>query len=219
MRKSSRPYSSPLRLQQAEETHANILKAADRLFRSEGWAKTTIAAIAREAGVSSETVYSVFANKRTLIQKLIVEAARRDAPDTMLVEQTGPKAIFAAADPADQIRRFAHDVTDVLSNVAPLMAVVRTAAASEPELAALYAQLQTGRRQNLAVFVSALARNGGLREGLESDAATATVWRLASPEMFTLVTEAEALEKQNYAEWLRQSLELLLLPGHSKSQR
>lgn len=219
MRKSSRRYNSPRRLQQAEETHANILKAANRLFRSEGWAKATIAAIAREAGVSSETIYSVFANKRTLIQRLIVGAARRDAPDTMLVEQTGPKAIFAATDPADQVRRFAHDVTDVLSNVAPLMAVVRTGAASEPELAALYSQLQTGRRQNLAIFVSALARNGGLREGLDLDAASATVWRLASPEMFTLVTESEAVENQDYAEWLRHSLELLLLPGHSQSQR
>lgn len=215
MSKTSRPYRSTLRLQQAEQTHANILKAADRLFRGLGWAKTTVTAIAKSAGVSPETVYAVFGNKRTLIQNLIAQTARRTAPASPVVEQAGPKAILAAADPTDQVKRFAQDVTDVLSNVAPLMAVVGTAAASEPELAKLYSRLQAGRRQNLAMFVEALARNGGLRSDLDPDTATAIVWRLASPEMFTLVTETEGRPEGEFAAWLEEMLLKALQPGGS----
>lgn len=55
--KTRRKYYSPLRAGQAEQTRRRILKAGFRLFVDRGYAETTIAAVAEEAGVSPETIY------------------------------------------------------------------------------------------------------------------------------------------------------------------
>jgi AcrR family transcriptional regulator len=50
--KTRRKYYSPLRADQAEQTRRRILEAGFRLFVDRGYAGTTIAAVAEEAGVS-----------------------------------------------------------------------------------------------------------------------------------------------------------------------
>jgi AcrR family transcriptional regulator len=47
----------------ADETRARILKEAERLFRVYGYAKTTVADIAKACGMSSANVYRFFASK------------------------------------------------------------------------------------------------------------------------------------------------------------
>jgi AcrR family transcriptional regulator len=58
--KPTRRYESPRRREQAEATRREILDAAERLFLSDGYAVTTMAAIAQEARVSLRTVYVAF---------------------------------------------------------------------------------------------------------------------------------------------------------------
>lgn len=61
---TARKYSSPIRERQANQTRTNILDATQRLFLERGYAKTTVEAIAQEAGVAKQTVYAVFRSKR-----------------------------------------------------------------------------------------------------------------------------------------------------------
>ncbi len=208
---SKRKYRSSIRARQAAETRASILSAADGLFRRQGWESTTIAAIAGAASVSAETVYANFGNKRALISELVVTAVRRDATGVPVIEQESPRNVLEAPDQSAQIDLFAHDIADVLARVAPLMAVVRSAALAEPELESLYERLHEGRRENIARFVDALMKNGPLRSLLDRQSATATVWRLASPELYNLTTGVEGLDTRSYAEWLGDSLKYLLL--------
>lgn len=206
-----RKYRSPARKAAAEKTRASIIRAADALFRQHGWSGTTIAAIARGAGVSAETVYATFGGKLALLEALVEASVRREAPQIPMLEQDERRKILATRDPARQIELFAQDLAGILSQVAPLMAVVQGAAAGVPELAVLYRRLQEGRRRNLAVFVEALARNGPPAGAAQIDAATATLWRLASPELFTLMREIEGISVEQYADWLARSLAALLL--------
>ena len=60
---TARKYSSPIRERQANQTRTNILDATQRLFLERGYAKTTVEAIAQEAGVAKQTVYAVFRSK------------------------------------------------------------------------------------------------------------------------------------------------------------
>jgi AcrR family transcriptional regulator len=53
--KPRRAYDSSRRLEQAEQTRRRILDAALLLFGREGYAATSVAAVAREAGVSVKT--------------------------------------------------------------------------------------------------------------------------------------------------------------------
>lgn len=61
---TARKYSSPIRERQANQTRTNILDATQRLFLERGYAKTTVEAIAQEAGVAKQTVYAVFRSKK-----------------------------------------------------------------------------------------------------------------------------------------------------------
>ncbi|MDQ1680520.1 MAG: hypothetical protein QOI42_1379, partial [Frankiaceae bacterium] len=66
-----RSYSSPLRAAQAQETRRRILDSARFLFAGNGYPTTTIAAIARHAGVSADTVYGAFGTKAHLLKQLL----------------------------------------------------------------------------------------------------------------------------------------------------
>ena len=214
MKKTTRPYRSAHRTGQAAQTRAAILGAADALFRSKGWTATTIALIARQAGVSAETVYSGFGNKRTILQTLVIAAVRRDAPEVPLARQARPSAVLAEPDPARLLGQFARDIADVLSRVAPLMAVVRSGATTEPELASLYSELHEGRRGNLLAVAEVLARTGALRPHLTAASAADTIWRLASPELFTLIQDVEGTSPEAFGAWLEDTLvHALLAPG------
>jgi hypothetical protein len=111
------------------------------------------------------------------------------------------------------IGRFAIDISGVLSRVAPIMKVVRAAAEADPEIAPLYASLHAGRRRNLAQFANWLAAATPLRDGMTAEEAAAQIWRLASPELYLLVTGIGAASKDDFAHWLERTLVVLLLPS------
>ena len=209
--KPKRKYASTRRAGQAADTRETIIAAARQQFIAAGWQGTTIAGVARAAGVSNETIYAVFGNKQALLRAVLERAVRRTDPAVPLLEQAGPRAIAAAADQRTQIALFAGDITGVLGNVAPLMAVVRTAAATDTELAILYRSLHDGRRRNLAFVAKALLEKGSLRHGMDAEAATALLWRLASPDLFQLMTETEGVTVSAYTGWLVSALADALL--------
>ena len=77
--KPKRRYDSPRRREQAAATRREILEAAQRLFERQGYAATTMAAIAAEAGVALKTVYVAFETKSGVLRALwnLLAARRR----------------------------------------------------------------------------------------------------------------------------------------------
>jgi AcrR family transcriptional regulator len=204
-----RRYRSEHRREQAEQTRERVLDAARALFQELGWEGTSIAAIAKRAGVSQETIYSRFQNKRSLLGEL-VRLAVRGADPRPIPEQEGPRALMSATDQGRQIELFAEDIVLRLERAAPLVVVVTEAARSEPELAALHTGLHSDRTRNLRVFVDALARNGAIR--LPLDEAVETVWALTSPELHQLLMRTRGWNRGRYRAWLIDSFWRLLLP-------
>jgi AcrR family transcriptional regulator len=68
---SERPYTSPLRAAQAEQTTARIVEAAVELLAESGPADLSMATVAERAGVSVRTVYRSFATKDELFDGVI----------------------------------------------------------------------------------------------------------------------------------------------------
>ncbi len=211
--KPKRRYRSPRREIQAEATRTAILDAARALFTTDGWASTTIAAIARKAGVATETVYARFHTKPALVRALVVAAMRGSQPDTPFMEQAGRQAVQMQTDPERMVDAFAADLAAILARVAPVLAVVRSAAESDPEMRELYSELHTARRRNLAHFVATLAGIDGLRKELDEQTATDLVWSLGSPELFLVRTSFDGQSPAAHGDWLAVSLKRLLLPG------
>ena len=185
-----------------------MLAAAGRLLAAHGYAGTTIAAVAREAGVAPETVYAAFGNKRTLVGEL-VQTAVRGGDSAPASAQAGARAVAAAADRHEQVRLFAADVVDRLERVGPVLHALATAA--EPELAELLTRVDRDRLDGLRRFVGVLERGGPLRT--DAEAATETVWALASPELHSMLTARRGWSRERYCDWLADTLTAALLPS------
>jgi len=190
-----RPYDSRRRREQAEETRRRVLEAAAETFRERGWEGTSIATIAERAGVSDETVYARFGNKRALLGAAVERAVRGD--DARPVpEQDAPRAVAATGDLDERIRLFVTDISARLDRAAPLVAAVSAASRSEPELAELLDRLHSIRRSNLAAFTAGDALD--------------TVWALTSPELYELLRRQRGWSQARYRKWLAETLGLVL---------
>ena len=102
---NDRPRRGPGRPAKAEagDTKAALVDAALRLFARNGFAGTSIRAIAREVGLSESVLYAHFPSKQAIYE----EAMRVAGPWVALValEETP-----SAADPAEFVRAFADRV-------------------------------------------------------------------------------------------------------------
>lgn len=63
------------KLVEYEQRHQGILSAAMRLFNAKGYAATTTARIAKEAGVTEKTMYRHFRNKEALFEACVLSIA------------------------------------------------------------------------------------------------------------------------------------------------
>jgi AcrR family transcriptional regulator len=207
-----RSYNSTRRQAQARQTRRQILEAASGLFNLRGYTGATIEAIAQEAGVAPETVYAVFANKRSILAQLVSLSVGGDEQPVPLLQRPGPQEVLLERDPHRQLQLFAQDISNILERVAPLFQVMRLAARTEPDIAGLLDDLLGQRLQNIQAFVQNLATHTQLLDGLDEVQAAETVWTVASPEVFTLLTVDRSWSKEQYTRWLVNSLSRLLLP-------
>ncbi|MEU1516632.1 TetR family transcriptional regulator [Streptomyces sp. NPDC005811] len=88
---------SPATGSKSEQTRALILETAMRLFQERGYDKTTMRAIAQEAGVSVGNAYYYFAGKEWLIQGFYdrLAAEHREAVRELLATETSLEARMA----------------------------------------------------------------------------------------------------------------------------
>ena len=71
---SRRPYDARRRRQHAESARRTVLARARELFLAQGFGNTTVAQIARSAGVSAESVYKNFGGKAGLVRAIQEES-------------------------------------------------------------------------------------------------------------------------------------------------
>ncbi|HOX37360.1 MAG TPA: TetR/AcrR family transcriptional regulator [Candidatus Brocadiia bacterium] len=71
---------SPIKVD-VEEKKRQILLAAARVFASSGFQASTVAAVARKAGVSKGSIYDYFKSKREMFVMLVQEMLRQDAEE------------------------------------------------------------------------------------------------------------------------------------------
>jgi AcrR family transcriptional regulator len=209
--KGPRSYDSKLRKEQARQTRARILDAAQNLFAEHGYANTTVAAIAAAAGVAVDTVYATFGNKAGVLHALFdVRVGGDDAP-VEVTEREGPQAVRRERSQKRQVAAFAEGVAEILERSRPVDDIMRGAAAVDPDIAALRAEMHRSRYDNIRQFVTWLAANGSLRDNLSTDDAASIVWAVASPEVHGLLRAGRGWTPERYQEWLGVTLARTLL--------
>ena len=200
-----RPYHAPHRQRQARATRERIAAAARRLFARDGYAATTIQAIAREAGVAVQTVYATFGTKRAILLALL-DAMEAEGGVAELQEAT----TAAADDPTRQIREWVAFSRRFFERGADLLEVARAAGTADPDVRALGRAGDERRREGARSRVRSWAALGVLRPGLAETEAADVVWALLGPDVFRLLVLECGWPSGRYEAWLEAELEGLL---------
>ena len=208
--KGRRRYHSPLRASQADGTRRRVLAAARRLFLAHGYAGTTVAAVARAAGVSPDTVYVSLGGKQGLLEG-VLSMARYDPGDPSQRDQRQRRDEAAAlADPHQRLRRLVELSCETLARISPVHAVLRGAAGGHPSAADLSTRMLGLRLQvqagNLETYLGA-----ALRPGLTVEQAAERYSALLSPELYHLLTVERRWPARRYAAWVTDLLDHDLL--------
>ena len=109
--RETRRYHSPHRKEQAEATRKEILDAAERLFVEYGYVATSMAAIAKEAGVALKTVYLAFETKSGLLRALWHRNLRGGREVVPVGEQSWFTEVLEEPDAAKALRLNARNST------------------------------------------------------------------------------------------------------------
>lgn len=111
------------RTRDSERTRAAIMDAARELFVAHGYARTSVRAVAREAGVTHGTLYLYFRDKDDLLQQLAEEYGR-----ALLATL---RAIPRTLDPAERVRAILRAVAAYAVEQPSHYRLIVAAAASE----------------------------------------------------------------------------------------
>jgi AcrR family transcriptional regulator len=200
-RVKTRRYDSPRRREQAAATRRAILEAAQRLFERDGFAATTMAAIAKEAGVALKTVYVAFETKSGLLRALWHLLLRGDEDDVPIGERPWYREVLAEPDPERQLRIGAHNARLVKERAGVLMKVIRSAAATEPDAAELWSRIESDFYDNQRAVVQVLHDNGTLRPGLDVARAADVMWTLNHPDLWHLLVGERGWAPEAWEQW------------------
>jgi len=164
-------YHSPRRQQAATATRDAILGAAQDLFATQGYARTTVAQIAAAAQVAANTVYTSVGGKPQLLAA-ITEGGTGD-PD---VAET-LTAVARTSDPAEVIRLTAAGTRRVNERRAKAVAVLLDSAQADPAAAEMLRTTVRRYREALATLARRLEDLGAV-EPSDLNRAAGVFWYL-----------------------------------------
>ena len=213
VKKTKRRYESPRRREQAAVTRRAILDAAQRLFEDDGYAATSMAAIAAEAGVSPRTVYLAFETKSALLRALWHLLLRGERDAVPVAEQAWYREVVDEPDPERMLRLNARNSRVVKERAGALMEVIRTAAPSDPDIEALWDRIQTDFYDNQRSILKLVQDRRGLAPGLDLRRATDVLWTLNHPDVYRLLVNVRGWSPARYERWLGDTLCAQLLPA------
>jgi len=101
---------------------------------------------------------------------------------------------------------------EVAPRVAPVLLLVRKAAASDPELARLQEEMDAARLTRMTHNAQTLLKGGRLRPGMTLDTATDVLWTYSSPELYELLVLRRHWSVQRYGEFIADAMIAALLP-------
>lgn len=207
--KPRRTYDSSSRRDRARRTQAHIVDVARQLFLRDGYPATTVARVAAAAEVSAETIYKSFGGKPGLIRAIgrtglagVGSVPAEDRSDAMSARETDPRAILL---------KWAVLSTEVAPRTAPIMLLIRSAAATEPEMATVLDEMNDERRDRMAHNASGLAEKGPLRAGVSIDYVRDVLLAYTAPELYELLVLHQHWTVTQYGDFIHRGLVAELL--------
>ena len=201
---ATRTYRSELRAEQARQTRRRILEAAAAEFSRNGYQATTIAAIARAARVSTETVKSAGTKADLLIRAFEITFAGVEGRSTLT--DTERVLDMLALPDAEFIAATVDFVA--MSNAASsrLWTVLLAASFSDDVVAEALATMLDNRHRDFLALAEELRRRRFGKPDLDVERAGAELSFLLSPEGHQQLVAQSGWSNEQYRAWLTAAL-------------
>jgi AcrR family transcriptional regulator len=209
--KPRRSYDASGRQERARQTRRAVLEIAQRRFLEDGYAATTVGAIASDANVSVETVYKSFGNKPGILKAMFDVAVVGDDEPIPLMERDEVRQNMAEPDPRKKLRNYGKHFAVRSQRTVPIQLLVREAAASDPAAADVWRDMEAERLTGMTAFARHLHEQGHLRKGVSVNDARDVLWAHISPELWELLVIKRGWKPERYGRWLADQLIAALL--------
>ena len=206
-----RRYDATRRRDRADRTRQEVIDAGSRLFLADGFAATTVTAIAQASRVSEQTIYKAFGGKAGLVRAIWARALEGEG--SVPAERRSDAMQASERDPHEVIRRWGQFTIEVAPRVVPILLLIKSAASSDPQIAALLAEVDEQRLGRMERNARTLHERGQLRPGMTLDEARDLLWTFSSPELFELLVDRRGWSLERFAAFLTEQLSSALLPA------
>lgn len=209
MAAGSRTRNRVAQAERSRATRARILDAATECFVAGGYLQTTMADIARTAGVAVQTLYLSFRGKAAVLEAALDVAIVGDDAPVPVLNRPWHAEFVAAPDAASALGIFVTMATATIQRHYPLYAAIRSSAA-DPEVAEL---LRRNRTQRYTTHSTAVRELCARPDVSRRDVTTAAqvVYTLVSHETYELLVMDQGWSARRWAKWVGDQLARELL--------
>ncbi|MET7834589.1 TetR/AcrR family transcriptional regulator [Micromonospora sediminicola] len=209
-----RPYRSPVREENARRTRQAVVRAATELFVARGYAATSLADVAAEAGVARPTVFAAFGSKAALLQQVLDEALAGDDEPVPVARRPWFQPVWEAPDQGGVLDAYAGVCTLIGHRAAGAFETVRRAADEAPEAAELWETLLRNRRAGARMVVDRLLTlDGPLRPDTDTERAVDGLWFYNDPAHYAALVHRCGWTEESFRRWLGARMRDALLPA------
>jgi AcrR family transcriptional regulator len=193
-----RRYDATGRRARAEEVRRSLVDTAREMLLSDGYAATTIPRVARACGVSVDSVYKRFPGRAALVRAVVEEALRGAGQVPAEVRSDA----LRAADLASLLSGWGRLTMEVSPQVAPVLLLVRAAAALDPDVVSLAQQLDDDRRSRMHDNAQRLQDAGHLAAHVSVDEMADVLWTYSAPELYDLLVLRRGWDIERYGRFV-----------------
>jgi len=187
-----------LREERAAVTRHRILDAARHRFFEDGYAATTLRAVAEEAGVAVQTVYAVFGSKAAILAELRAWAVNLPESDDEV------RAAMAEATPERRLARFAHSIRTRWELAGDIVRANQDAVRVDPSLRPEIAATNARRHAGIAALVRGIEADLGAR--IDVDRSIGVVNALTLYAVYEELVAVQGWTPDAYEAWLAAAL-------------
>jgi AcrR family transcriptional regulator len=210
-REGRRPYRSAVREESARRTRRAVVTAAAELFTTRGYVATSLADVARAAGVARPTVFAAFGSKPALLARVLDEAISGDDEPLAVRDRPWFRPVWDAGEPAAVLDAYAGVCVLIARRAAPVFEAVRRAADAAPEVAGLWQRVLDNRVAGARMVLDHLVTVGTLRAGLPFERAVDALWALNDPAHHAALVGRRGWGEEEFRVWLAGQMRAALL--------
>lgn len=199
-----------LRAARVADTEERILAAARSLFLRDGYAATTLAAVADAARVGHRTVYVRFGTKAALLKRVVDVAVAGDTRPIAVTGRDWFQASLTAPTLPERVAAYARGASGLMARAGDLIAIAWQAEPTEPVIAAAGRAAREATRDAVGLFCTRLRDDGLIAPTCDITWLADTASLLTQAQTWLLGRDTLGWSSEQYSQWLATTLSRLI---------